>query len=267
LNQPFVKIALSYDGTDFAGWQVQPGQETIQGCLENAIEKQISSKVRIIGSGRTDAGVHAVEQIASFALPPGYPIETFHPGLNSLLPPTIRVLDAQLVDNFHALRDATGKEYCYYLSLADQLHPLAQRFCWRPVVNRKIKVSAIQHALPFLTGTHDFASFCAAGSDSQTTVRTINSASIEELSKSDRPFPKSSMYCLRFQGNGFLKQMVRNVVGTLIEIGQRKIEPTAIKEIIEAKDRRAAGPTAPAHGLFLNKVFYSQTLGNFPSSS
>ena len=260
MTDPFVKLYIAYDGTDFAGWQFQPEQRTVQGCIEAAIEKQTANKISIVGSGRTDAGVHANEQVASFPLPKGYPVQTFFPGLNSLLPASIRITGAEVLSNFHALRDTYSKEYCYYLCLAESLHPLAARFCWRPPVsNKKVKISAIEHALPLITGTHDFASFCAAGSDSPTTVRTITVATIEEVEECTLPFVSTPLYCLRFRGNGFLKQMVRNIVGTLVEVGQRKMEPTDIKAIIDAKDRSAAGPTAPPQGLFLNRVFYSQT--------
>lgn len=241
-----IKLVLEYDGTDLAGWQLQPGERTVQGELEAALETLLKRPQRVHGAGRTDAGVHALGQVASFSLPEEVPLKAFRLGLNALLPPDIAVRDAaEMPERFHARHWARGKRYRYLVAQRTVRSPLRQRYHWWP--KRTWDLDRLQRAIPHLLGTHDFTSFRAASCQAKTTIRTIHAIDLhvdgEELA-------------LTFFGTAFLKQMVRNLVGTLGEVACGKRDPDELPRILAARDRRAAGVTAPACGLTLLEVLY-----------
>ncbi|MDR3740020.1 MAG: tRNA pseudouridine(38-40) synthase TruA [Terracidiphilus sp.] len=256
------KIVIAYDGSDFRGWQVQPGLPTIQGELQSALDRIVGEAPLPQGSGRTDAGVHAVGQVASFALNAPIPPGNLLRALNRTLPPSIRVLDAAVVpDAFHARHDAVAKAYEYRLmpGAADRCPPFQARYVYACpwTLNR----AALDAAAARFVGEHDFRSFAASDPDQATrqaddegprsTVREIFSSSWEE-----RLTAEGLLLVYRVRGNGFLHHMVRNLVGTMVEIGRGFWSDDSIPAILAACNRSAAGPTAPARGLFLHSVEY-----------
>jgi tRNA pseudouridine38-40 synthase len=248
-----IRLLLAYDGSRFAGWQRQRGQESIQALLEEALQVLTSAPVTLHGAGRTDAGVHAEGMTASFRTGSGIPLHGLVQGANCMLPPEIRVLAAENVANdFHARYNAKGKVYEYSFVVAAVMPPLLRLYAahLRPPVD----LAAMRACLPFLPGTRDFRSFEGAGSrdpaqaEGRGSVRTIFAASLEEGVDG----------CHRFtiSGDGFLRHMVRNIAGTLFLAGRGKLSPAGFAALIAARDRTQAGPTAPACGLRLKSVFY-----------
>lgn len=244
---PNFKITVEYDGTAYHGWQRQVVDRTIQGEIENALMTMTSDSVTVIGSGRTDAGVHALNQVANFRCATSLTPEAFLKGLNSLLPEDIVITSCKEVpEKFHARYDAKSKVYHY--RILNRLLPAAisRQYTWH--IRKKLNLSAMQEALRCVIGNHDFKSFEGSGSPRADTVRCILSA---DLIKTDDGYT-----VLMIEGNGFLKFMVRNIVGTLVDVGHGKITPDDFKQILVSKDRDLAGITAPAHGLFLMEVKY-----------
>lgn len=237
-----IRIDLAYDGTDFHGWQVQPHQVTIQGVLQEVLAEIEGNNVEVHGSGRTDAGVHALGQVASFRLKNTIPTENVRRVMNRLLPDAIRILEIKQVDmDFHPRRRAVSKIYEYRLLLAGICSPFSSRYVYH--YPHLLDEEAMVEAAGAFVGTHDFYSLAAAGGEEkESTVRTIFSS---ELRKEGDLLT----YCVR--GDGFLYRMVRNIVGTLMEVGRGNIPAAEIHRILEAKQRARAGPTAPARGLFL----------------
>ena len=247
-----IRLVSAYDGTDFCGWQRQPQAPSIQACLEDAIKKLTGADAQICGSGRTDAGVHAVHQVANFHTASPIPCTNLLKALNDHLPPTIRVRRVEDVPNgFHARYDVIAKTYRYRILTTPVCSPLLWRFIWHyPYpLDRKRMAQAAQ----YFEGTHDFTSFAAADADEdsegKSRVRTIRRSRLLWS-------PRSSMLVYEVTGQGFLRYMVRNIVGTLIEVGRGKLAPESIPEILTALDRARAGPTAPAQGLCLMNVEY-----------
>jgi tRNA pseudouridine38-40 synthase len=247
-----LKITLSYDGTDFSGWQVQPRTATIQGILASAIGRVTGEKVLPQASGRTDAGVHALAQVVTFVTESSVPTETFQKALNDILPPSVRVLrvDEVAVD-FHARHSAKAKTYRYRIYRGAICPPFLARYVWHypyPLEER-----AIASAAACVIGEHDFTSFAAAdperGRENEcvSNVRQIFSSSWQRTGE-------EFVYTVR--GAGFLHHMVRNLVGTFICVGKGTLKPDDITRILEAKNRSQAGPTAPASGLYLVNVEY-----------
>lgn len=237
-------IKVSYDGTNYHGFQVQPGKVTIQGELEKAIKQITGEAVRANGSGRTDAGVHASCQPVSFTL--GKEIETYklQKGLNAVLPSDIRVTSAEVVaDNFHARFSAKSKIYEYNLVYSYD----AFNIKYAELVKNDINIKAMEKASKCLLGKHDFTSFSSASADVNSYVKSIYSI---------RFIKKENGITIQVAGSGFLHNMVRIIVSTLIEVGQGKREVSSVKEILNAKDRKLAGKTAPAKGLTLKDVKY-----------
>jgi tRNA pseudouridine38-40 synthase len=242
------RLLLEYDGTGFAGWQIQPGsRRTVQGALEEAFGALAEGPVRIYGAGRTDAGVHAEGQVANVRAATRLDPARLLRALNARLPGdvVVRLLEPAPA-GFHARRDARSKLYRYRLWTGPVRSPLRERFAWR--VRPPLDLDALQAAAALLVGTHDFASFRAAGSAARTTVRTLTRAGWrgrvgEEL-------------CFEVEGPGFLRHMVRNLVGSLVEVGRGRREAAWMGELLSARDRTRAGPTAPAHGLTLVRVEY-----------
>ncbi len=252
-----LRLILSYDGAEFAGWQVQPGRTTVQGSLASAIGRLSGENVLPQGSGRTDAGVHALAQVATFESASSIPAENWLRALNDILPPSIRVLEvAEAAPEFHARKSARAKTYRYRIYRGAVCPPFLARYVWH--YPYPLQESAMVMAADIVTGEHDFTSFAAVDPErvermatqenSHTTnVRTIFSSSwtreAEEL-----------IYTVR--GSGFLHHMVRNLVGTFLLMGKGTVSLQDLRRILEARERTAAGPTAPASGLYLVAVEY-----------
>ena len=243
-----IKLLLEYDGTGYSGWQRQRNALAVQQVVEEAIEKLTGATVSLIGSSRTDAGVHALGFCAHFDTQSRIPSEKFCFALNTLLPPDIRVRhSSEAQEGFHARFHATQKQYRYQIHAAPHASALYRNA--RAHVIYPLSMNKMQGEAAALVGTHDFAAFAASGSIVKNTVRTIRRA---ELSKS------GELVEIIIEGDGFLYNMVRIIAGTLIGVGSGKIEPGAIARAIETKDRLALGATAPSHGLTLMWVAYDE---------
>ena len=242
------KLVLQYDGTKLNGWQKQGNTDnTIQGKLEAILEKMYGEYVEIHGSGRTDAGVHALGQVANFHASEQFSTEEIQDTLNEYLSKDIRVLHVETVDErFHARLTARGKTYEYRIDNGKIANVFQRKYTMRE--ENPLDLTAMKNAAVYLLGTHDFKTFCANKKMKKSTVRTITAVEIKE---------NDGIVSIRYTGNGFLYNMVRILTGTLIEVGRGKRAPEDIKEIINAQDRGAAGFTAPAQGLFLVEVDYS----------
>jgi tRNA pseudouridine38-40 synthase len=267
------KLTLAYDGTEFRGWQVQPGQPTIQGELQAALGRVVGESPLPQGSGRTDAGVHALAQVASFPLRAPIPPESLLRALNRTLPESIRIIEAKTVRaDFHARHSAVAKTYEYrvFIERPAPGRPLAcPPFLARYVHSYPwpLDFEALNHAARPFIGTHDFLSFAATDPDARTrleeatgeeepdspgAVRTIYGSSWEQ-----RPFEDTLLFIYRVRGSGFLHHMVRNLVGSMLDVGRGYRKAEEIPAMIAARARAAAGPTAPARGLFLQSVEYA----------
>ena len=242
-------MTFSYDGTNFYGYQKQPGKRTIQKEIEDVL-KQINDdkEVSIYSSGRTDAGVHALNQRAHFVLDIKISPERLIKGMNSLLPSDIYIKNIEMVDdNFHSRFDATAKEYVYKINMGEY-DPIERNYVCQ--LCRKLDIVSMQRGLKYLEGTHNFKSFVKSDDEIVDYVRTITEVSLVRDSKD------INKIIITFVGTGFLRYMVRNMVGLLIEIGEGKRKPEEIIEIFKYEDRRFAGKTAPSCGLYLKNVFY-----------
>jgi tRNA pseudouridine38-40 synthase len=245
-----IKLVLAYDGSEFSGWQVQPDAVSIQGTLASAIGRITGKKVSPQGSGRTDAGVHALAQVASFATESPIPAENLVKVLNDMLPPSIRVLEAhEARDGFHARHSARAKTYRYRIYRGAICPPFLARYVWH--YPYPLDEDAMKEAAALVLGEHNFTSFAAVDPERDATevnnVRTI-------FCSQWRREGVELIYEIR--GNGFLHHMVRNLVGTFILIGKRTLETSDVPGILKARDRSAAGATAPASGLYLVNVEY-----------
>ena len=251
-----LKLIVAYDGGPFAGWQSQARGGGIQDHLETALTKMAGRTVRVHGSGRTDAGVHALGQVAHADVPKGkHAPKTWLAALNANLPPEIRVLRIARVqsgrDGFHARYTATGKRYEYRVWNDAWLHPLMIGRAWH--VPQPIDLARLREAAAQLTGRHDFAAFAAnRGQEEPDTVRTLTQVKVSR---------RGPLIVLRFEGTGFLYKMVRLLTGTLVRIGQGKAEVALISELLSAKGVRKTQFAAPAEGLYLAKVFYGKRAG------
>lgn len=247
-----LKLTLSYDGSDFSGWQVQPDASTIQGTLASAIGRLTGENVLPQGSGRTDAGVHALAQVATFSTASPIPVENFLKALNDILPPSIRVLEVKEVSaDFHARKSARAKTYRYRICRAATCSPFLARYVWH--FPYPLDENAMSNAAAAIVGEHDFTSFAAVDpergqeNNEVSNVRTIFSSRFER---------QNDEFVYTVRGSGFLHHMVRNLVGTLILVGKGTLQPQDIASILAARNRSAAGATAPASGLFLVSVEY-----------
>lgn len=242
-------ITFSYDGSGFSGYQKQPRERTVQGELEKALkELNGDRKVEIHASGRTDAGVHAVNQKGHFDLDKEIPIENIQKGLNSLLPEDIHVKKVVHVGNdFHARFNAIGKEYIYLINMGEY-NPLERKYVYQH--NKKLDLNEMERAMKYIEGTHNFKSFTKTDEEKDDYVRTLSQTNLT------RDIKDMNKITLTFVGTGFLRYMVRNIVGTLIEIGEGKRKSEDIINILKAEDRKLAGKTANPEGLYLNNVFY-----------
>ncbi len=247
------KLTVAYDGTDFSGWQIQPGRMTIQGWLERSAAKLAGTRVHVVGSGRTDAGVHAIAQVASCTMPRwNAPAQKLATAINVSLPDSILVTDAvDAPDDFHAIRDSVSKRYRYQLQNGGNRNPLEHRYWYR--LRKRVDLDAMAEAAQLIVGRKDFACFQSAGAPRTTTVRHVTACDIIPLP--DGPWGESRL-AIEVQADGFLYNMVRNIVGTLIYVGLGKHPPHWVTELLAEKKRELAGPTAPANGLFLKSVWY-----------
>lgn len=244
------KLTIAYDGTAYCGWQIQPNGTSIQHLIQETLEKITQQPVVLIGSGRTDSGVHALGQVAHFKSPRALDTGRLHTSLNALLPPDIRVKEVVEVPlTFHAQFSAIGKTYHYHISLKKHHDPFKRHFALH--VRDRLDIAAIKVAAQYLIGTHDFTSFA-----NQPTEGAASVDAVRTLDRLDIITDDQGNLRLEFHGNGFLYKMVRNIVGTLLEVGKGKRAPEDILEILQAKDRKKAGKAAAPHGLFLVHVDY-----------
>jgi len=241
-----ILLTIEYDGTKYAGWQVQPNGLAIQQVMEEALERLLKEKVRINSSGRTDAGVHAVAMPASFATTSGIPLKAFTAGLNAFLPPDIAVRDAREVPlEFHPRREATVKHYRYTLHVAQNRKPLYRLYSWH--LRGPLDLAAMRRAASYFAGEHDFASFRGAGCAAKTTIRVIKSVTISE---------EGEFLMIDVKGVGFLRNMVRIMTGTLVEVGLGRRAAESVESLLSLPDRTVAGVTAPPQGLSLVEVSF-----------
>lgn len=234
-------LVVAYDGTDYHGWQFQPGVPTIEGELNKALRELLGEEVSVIGASRTDSGVHALCNAAVFDTDTKIPAEKLSYALNQRLPEDIKIQRSmEVVSDFHPRHCKSRKTYEYRILNCEFPLPIKRRYSHFTYVH--LDVEKMQKAADYLVGEHDFKSFCAAGAVTETTMRTIYTLLVERQEKE---------IIIRVCGNGFLYNMVRIIVGTLIEVGRGSYAPERVKDILESKDRTAAGPTAPACGLTL----------------
>ncbi len=252
-----IRLTLQYDGTDYSGWQIQKNGATIQGVLEDAIFSVTNDRSRVTGAGRTDAGVHAFEQVAVFETASTLSTDVFLQALNANLPNDISITcSEECPEDFHPRYRAKQKRYSYIISNRTPGSVFLNRYSWQ--MNYQLNIEAMRNASEYLIGRHDFSSFQASGCSAKHPVRELNSITISDLPslefitfRIDTPVIK-----ITIEGSAFLRHMVRNITGTLVDIGRGKYPPEKIKEILLSRDRNNAGPTAPACGLFLEKIVY-----------
>ena len=243
-----IKLVVEYDGTGLCGWQRQDNGPTVQQHLEEVLAQMTGGPVQVVGASRTDAGVHALGQVASFQTEATIPLEGFRLGMNSLLPPAIAVVSAEEVAaDFHARFSARGKRYRYAIWTRSSRAPLCRLQVWHKG-GARLDLAAMRAAAAALPGERDWSAFRAAGCTARTSVRRIDSVEVSQ--------PEAHRFEIAVEGNAFLRNMVRILVGTLVEVGQGRIEPGQVAEIVASCDRTRAGPTAPAHGLTLVEVIY-----------
>ena len=239
-----ILLTIEYCGTNYCGWQNQPNGISVQSVIEKALKKLTNSDIQIAGSGRTDAGVHAYGQTATFKTDCNIPIQNFHLAINSIIPDDIRIIKAEeKKEDFHARYSATAKKYVYKILNKHINSAFQSDRVWH--ISKKINVEAMKEASKEIIGTHDFSAFMATGSSIKDTTREIYNIDITE---------NCGKILIEVFGNGFLYNMVRIITGTLVEIGQGK--DINIKEVLESKDRTNAGITAPPQGLYLKEVIY-----------
>jgi tRNA pseudouridine38-40 synthase len=254
-----LKITLSYDGTRYVGWQRQASGESIQALLEDAVARFEGKAVTVHGAGRTDAGVHALGQVAAVQVTCGHAADTLARGLNAWLPPDVRVIKVEdASEDFHARFSARSKTYRYLLLNAPRVSPFERAYAWH--VPGTLDVSAMQTAASVLVGAHDFSSFCSAGSNVRDGVRTVSRSIIHSIDADPVPYVRTreerTLLAYEVSANGFLRHMVRAIVGTLIEIGHGRRSAGSMAMLLAAGSRAQAGATAPPHGLFLVRVDY-----------
>jgi tRNA pseudouridine38-40 synthase len=241
------KLVIEYDGGRYHGWQRQKEDTTVQGQIEKALKKMTSKAVTVIGSGRTDAGVHAEGQVANFKCETRLEPEALLKGLNSLLAPDIVIKACEQVSaSFHARYHAKSKIYHYQILNRSTPAAIGRQYSW--FIRQALNQAAMRSAISHIIGRHDFKAFESTGSPRQRTTRHVLSAGLNEQ--------QNGLLIFHIEADGFLRCMVRNLVGTLVEVGRKKLTTADFKRILDSKDRSQAGATAPAHGLCLIKVDY-----------
>jgi tRNA pseudouridine38-40 synthase len=263
-----IKLIIEYDGTDYEGWQSQRSGRTIQDVLSERILALTGEKPNLIAAGRTDAGVHALGQVASFKTESALEATIIKRALNATLPGDIAVLDASDADeSFNARHSASGKTYFYNILSNSRAPVFLRRYAWG--ISGKIDIDAMAGAGEFLKGKMDFSAMRGAGCGAKTTVREVYELKVE-LVKEFGFFTATfggDLIKITLTADAFLRHMVRNIVGTLVDAGRGRIPPSAVGGIVESKDRRHAGATAPPQGLFLEKVIYPPHLSSFSMAS
>lgn len=246
-----ILLKIEYDGGAYCGWQIQPNVTTVQGEVEKALRRTTGYDIHINGTSRTDAGVHALGQMASFKTECAIPVGRIAFAVNNALPPDIRIVSAkEMPDDFHARFSAVGKQYIYRMK--EKVGAFESRYYYE--VPAGLDLEKMQRAAAYIKGTHDFKCFQAAGSDiKDSTVRTIFDISIDKVREG---IDGENEYTLVVSGDGFLYNMVRIITGTLVDAGRGRIEPDELPRIIESRDRTLAGHTAPPQGLYLAEVYY-----------
>jgi tRNA pseudouridine38-40 synthase len=241
-----IKLTVEYDGTNYHGWQIQSNGETIQAVLERALSTFFGAPIRVTGSGRTDAGVHALGQVANFRVEKDFDKHRLLRALNALTPADIAIKDADEVsDSFDARRDGRARIYEYHILNRSMPSPFYRNRAWH--LHEPLDIEAMNAAIPCLLGEHDFSSFRAAGCDALHPVRTVYQTSLK---------CRGELLVYSIEATGFLRHMVRNIAGTLAEIGQGLRAPESLAALLALRDRTKSGPTAPAHGLYLVEVKY-----------
>jgi tRNA pseudouridine38-40 synthase len=241
-----IKLTVEYDGTRYHGWQIQANGETIQAVLERAVSTFLGKSTRITGSGRTDAGVHALGQVANFFADQDLDLYKIRRGLNALTPEDISITEVEIVaDSFDARRDGRSRVYEYHILNRPMPSPFYLNRAWH--VHEPLALEAMRQAVHCLQGEHDFSSFRAAGCDALHPVRKVYRTLLEE---------RGELLVYTIEATAFLRHMVRNIVGTVVEVGRGVRSAGSFAELLEARDRTQAGPTAPAHGLYLVEVKY-----------
>lgn len=244
-----IKIEIQYDGTNFSGWQMQTNGRTVQEEIVKALYKLTHKQISLHGAGRTDAGVHAKGQVANFKIESSIPTSKIPSAINRFLPEDVSVFRAaEMPENFHARYSATGKKYSYLIYLDTYRNPLLRNYGYH--IPYEINLGKMKAASKLLIGTHDFRGFMSSGSSIRDTVRRIDEIEFKKNEKN---------LWISFQGNGFLYNMVRIIVGTFLEIGRGRFDNVNIVKALETGQRQYLGPTAPPHGLYLDKVFYYLT--------
>ena len=244
---PRVKLVLEYDGTNYVGWQLQPNGPSIQGRLQRALKELVGQSVEVRAAGRTDAGVHARGQVVAFDAPVSLPTRAYWLGLNGLLPDDIAVVLAEEIRaDFDPRRWATGKRYRYLLSNRRSRSPLLRSSHWE--IYLPLDLEAMREGARHLLGAHDFSAFRGAECQASHPNREVRRAEVNGVVGGEVSFI--------FEGTAFLRHMVRNMVGTLVEVGRGKHPASWVGEVLASRDRTKAGPTAPPHGLYLEEVFY-----------
>ena len=241
-----ILLTLSYNGTNYHGWQIQPNGITVQETIENSLLKIFGKKTGVNGCSRTDAGVHAKMFCCHLDCDDNIPLEAFLRGLNSVLPNDIAVIDGKTVDcDFHARFDAKGKTYVYNILNSNKKDPFSEPFVWR--IERKLDIEKMNEFCETIVGTHDFYGFSSSGRTVENTVRTVSECFVEK---------NDDLISLKITADGFLYNMVRIIVGTAIDVSDGRFSPNCAIEVFETKSREKAGVTAPPQGLFLEKVYY-----------
>lgn len=252
-----IRLTIQYEGTNYSGWQAQPNETTIQGLLQEAIKKITGEDPKIIAAGRTDAGVHAIGQVAAFMTNSQLAADVIKTALNANLPEDIRITNASDTHtDFHPRYDAKSKVYFYIISNSHMVSPFLSRYVWR--IPHKLDSKAMHQAIGLLEGRQDFSSFRASGCSAKTSTRTVLDTKVEKLEALDfMTVPLEGDFLrITIEADAFLRHMVRNIVGTVVEVGRSKFKAEHLRAIILSKDRKNAGPTAPAKGLFLERVNY-----------
>ena len=241
-----IKLTIEYDGANYAGWQTQPNGMAVQQVIEEAMQQLLGEQVQLRSSGRTDAGVHARAMVASFTTSRELPLPAFVGGANRFLPPDIAILSASEVpDGFRAIRDARSKQYRYTIYNGQVRSPLRRLYSWH--VREPLNLDAMDDAARRFVGRHDFAAFRASNYATKTSIRRIDAVTINR---------EGEMFTIDVTGEGFLKNMVRIMAGTLVDIGRGRFEPDHIDMLLRNPERKKAGVTAPACGLCLIRVTY-----------
>ena len=241
-----IKLTVEYDGTNYLGWQMQPNGPTIQSVLEQAVSTFLGVPTRVTGSGRTDAGVHALGQVVNFSCDQEPDLHRLRRGLNALTPEDISIKDVEIVaESFDARRDGRSRAYEYRILSRPSPSPFYLNYAWH--LHDSLDVRRMRKAIRCLEGEHDFSSFRASGCDAPHPTRTVYRTSLDQV---------GDLLVFTIEATAFLRHMARNIVGTLVEVGRGLREPQSFAELLEARDRTKAGPTAPPHGLFLMEVKY-----------